>query len=219
LWEERGILGRFAIPATLSGIVAIPGVWVANAILASRGGGFDQVGLFAAANTFRAAVLFLPGIVNSVGLSLLNNQHGVRDERGYRRTFWTNLAVNAGLAAIAATGVLLFAPWLLALFGRQFHGASHVLILLMLATVAEASCIALVQPLQTQDRVWLVFAAVILPCYTILVACAWFVTPAFGAVGLGGAYLAGWGLAILSAAVLVRIFGVWERSLRQGDAG
>jgi O-antigen/teichoic acid export membrane protein len=220
LWQERGILGRFAIPATLSGMVAVPGIWVANAILANRGGGYDQVGLFAAANTYRAAVLFLPGIVNGVGLSLLNNQRGVGDERAYRRTFWTNLAVNAGLAALAAAAVFLLAPWLLALFGREFRGASRVLIVLMAATVCEASCIALVQPLQTQDRVWLVFAAVILPCYTILVALAWFVTPAFGAVGLGGGYLAGWGFAILSAAVLVRIFGVWEsRSARLGDAG
>jgi len=211
LWQERGVLFRFAIPATLGGMVAMPGIWVANAILASRGGGFDQVGLFAAANTFRAAVLFLPGIVNSVGLSLLNNQHGLGDERGYRRTYWTNLGVNAGAATMAGAAVLLLAPWLLALFGREFHGASRVMMVLMVATIAEASCIALVQPLQTQDRVWLVFAAVILPCYTILVSLAWLVTPTLGAVGLAVAYVAGWGFAILSAAVLVRMFGVWGR--------
>lgn len=214
LWHERGILGRFALPATLSGIVAVPGVWVANAILAGRGGGLDQVGLFAAANTFRAAVLFLPGIVNGVGLSLLNNQHGLGDERSYRHTFWTNLGVNAAAAAAGAIGVVLLAPWLLVLFGREFQGASGVLAILMLATVAEASCVALVQPLQTQDRVWIVFAAVILPCYTTLITLAWIVTPTRGAAGLAFGYVAGWALAIASAAALVRTFGIWGAGTR-----
>jgi len=155
-------------------------------------------------------VLFCPSIINNVGLSLLNNQHGLGDERRYRRIFWFNVATNAVIVMAGAAVVTFAGPWVLSVFGREFHAGYRVLVILMLATIPETLAVAAVQPLQSQDRVWTVFLAVILPCYSTLVLVAFALTPMLGASGLAWAYVAGWGVGITSAVFLVCRFGIWH---------
>ena len=78
-WLERKILFGFALPAAISGFTSMPALWLANSFLVRQSEGFAQIGLYSAANTFRTIVMFLPILLNSVGMSLLNNQIGSRD--------------------------------------------------------------------------------------------------------------------------------------------
>ena len=84
LESEADIILRFAIPAALPGFIAMPAVWISNAFLVGQEGGYALLALFTAANSFRIIVLFLPNIVNSVTMSVLNHQKGLHDDHRYR---------------------------------------------------------------------------------------------------------------------------------------
>ena len=205
---EAGIILRFAIPAALNGFIAMPAVWASNAFLARQADGYALLALFSAANSFRIIVLFLPNIVNNVSMSLLNNQWGLRDDRRYRRVFWVNLAVILGVVALGAIGVAILGHWLLRWFGPEFGNGYAVLLVLMVVTIPESTATALYQVVQSRERIWWSVGMVAMPCYGTLTLVAWWLTPAYGAVGLAGANLAGWTVALITTCLIVSKLGV-----------
>jgi len=206
-WRERDVLIRFALPASISGLVTLPALWLASTILAGQPGGLEQMALFAAANTYRVAVLFLPNTVNAVGMSLLNNQRGTGD-RAYRRVFWWNLAMTTGLAVVAAAAITVGGPWLLAAFGRGFADGYRTLLVLMIAAVVESVTLGFYQVVQSQAKLWLSLFVVALPRDTLIVIAAYMLTPSLGALGLAAAYLIGWTVALCTTSALTVRLGI-----------
>ena len=200
-WEERAIVSTFAVPASLNGLVALPAIWMASAIVAQQPRGYHELALFGAANTFRTMVLFVPQAINNVGMSLLNSQRRA-SAGGYRSIFWMNLILTALSAAGAALLVLLAGPFLLRLFGPGFREGWPVLAILLGAAVVEALAIALYQTIVSAGRIWASLFFVALPRDTTLVVAAALLVPGMGAFGLGSAYLIAWCLALLAIAAL-----------------
>lgn len=203
--RESGIIMRFALPAAVSGLSSMPAFWAATAILARQSGGVAEVGRFTAALGIRAAVQYAPQLLNKVSMSVINNHIGNGDSASCRRAFATNLRWTAISIVVAAAAVLAAGPYLFVAFGREFVGGMPVLIPL----VASVSCDALMQApyqiVQSRERMWLSFCAIILPRDVLLVACAAWLCPSFGAVGLAWAYAVAsfYGLASTSAAAFV----------------
>jgi len=208
LEKEAGIILRFAVPAALSGFIAMPAVWVSNAFLARQDDGFALLALFSASNSFRIIVLFLPNIVNNVSMSLLNNQWGLRDDRRYRRVFWVNLALMLAIVCLGAAAVAILGRWLLLWFGPEFGRGYTILLILMAVTLPESAATALYQVVQSRERLWWSVTAVTIPCYGTLALLAWFFTPTYGAVGLAWAHLGGWIVALVACSVLAVKLGV-----------
>jgi O-antigen/teichoic acid export membrane protein len=206
--EDLGILWRFALPATLSGLVGTPALWFASAVLVRQPGGFEQLALYVAANNLRTLVLFLPSIINGVGMSVLNNQMGLRDDRRYRRVFWANLGLTGAAVLIGAAGIVLLGPGLLLAFGRGFDQGYPVVVVLMLSTIPEALAVAAYQVVQSRERLWLSLLAVSIPRDGLIVAGAYFLAPLRGAVGVAWAYALGWMLALVLVAAIVRRIGL-----------
>jgi O-antigen/teichoic acid export membrane protein len=210
--NEADVLFKFAAPAALNSFVALPAIWLANAILVRGPNGYDQLALFAAANNFRILVLFVPQIVNNVGMSLLNNERGARNAATYARLFWTNLMLTVAIALIGAAALVAAGPWVLRVFGSSFSEGYGVLVALMIAVIPEATALATVQPMLSQERVWTVFFGRVVPCYATLLGVAWFTVPSHGAVGLAFGWIAGWSVALLADVMLVWRTGLWGPS-------
>jgi O-antigen/teichoic acid export membrane protein len=208
IWTERGIIFRFALPAAISGLSAMPALWMANTFLVRQPGGFSQMGIYSAANTLRTAVLFLPLLLNNVGTSLLNNQRGLGDVVRYRKVFWYNLAATAAVALAAAVFVAVSGPWLLRLFGKEFAGGTAVLAILMLSTIPESLAIAGAQIVQSQEKMWLSFFLIALPRDVCIVALAYRFAPLYGAAGLAWSYTASWVLTLVTVFFLVAFIGL-----------
>jgi O-antigen/teichoic acid export membrane protein len=208
---ESNLLIRYSLPVALSGLVTLPAIWSGNALLARQPGGYDAMAVFAAANSFRIMVIFLPSIVNSVSLSLLNNQRGLGNERRFRRIFWFNVLVAGAIAAAAAVAISFAGPVLLKAFGREFVGGSAVLLVLMAATVPESLANAMLQLVHTRERSWLALRWVTLPGFGTLVLAAWLLAPRAGALGLAAAYVVAWTIAFICTSVLV-----WKLGIRGG---
>jgi len=205
--SEARVIYRFALPQALSGLSMVSAQWLAQAILA-RSAGYAQVGLFGAANTLRILVVFVPNILNNVSVSLLSHEKGRGDRRRYRKLFWTNLALTAGVALAAALGVLLFGPRLLGIFGKDFAEGRPVLNLLAVAGVCEALAVALHQVIVSREKIWLSFLLLWFPRDVLYLVLARQLAGPQQAVGLGLAWLCSWAFLLLALATVTAIIAL-----------
>jgi O-antigen/teichoic acid export membrane protein len=205
---ESNLLIRYSVPVALSGLVTLPAIWVGNALLVRQHGGYEAMAVFTAANSFRIMVIFLPSIVNSVSLSLLNNHRRAGDERQFRRIFWFNVSIAGVVAACAATAISLFGPLVLKIFGREFAGGYRVLLVLMAATVPESVTNAMLQLVHSRERSWMALRGVTIPGFGTLVLGAWLLTPIAGASGLAWAYVMASAVLLTCTSVIVWRLGI-----------
>jgi len=202
--QEKDILLKFALPASLSGYITMPAIWLGNTILIRQNGGFEQMALYSAAMTFRMLVMFVPQVINNVGLSILNNHKGRGDWVQYRKTFWTTLSVNGGVVMLISAFLRMLGPFLLQLFGKDFHSAYPVLKILILAALVETGAISVYQIVQSQGKIWESLFFVALPYCLMFLVFAYFLAPLYGASGLAAAYALGWAVNFASTSLLAR---------------
>lgn len=208
LGEERAIVRRWVVPGLLSGLTAIPALWLAQSFLARTPDGFSEVAAYAASFNLMTIVLFLPNVANTVGMSLINHSLGRGDGADYRRVFWMNLQFSAGIVVLGALAIAGGGPFILRAYGASFASAYPVLLILLLATLPESATIALTQVLQSKEKVWLAIGAVNVPRDSLLVMAAWFLVPELGARGLALAYLSGRLVGLITTFLCVRRVGL-----------
>jgi O-antigen/teichoic acid export membrane protein len=188
-WRERPILWRFALPAALSGFFTMPATWLATVFLVRQPNGFAQNALYSAAGNLKTLVTFLAANVNSVGLSMLNNQKGIDARDRYRKLYLANIAICTGLVLVFAASLLALGPYVLRLFGERFGAGRNVLNVLMLAALVETVSIGVYQIIQSHERMWSSLFLIALPASLTLPVLAWLLTPGMGAQGLALAVL------------------------------
>jgi len=169
----------------------MPALWLANAVLVRQAGGYSQMALYAAATNLRIVVLLLPNLLNNVGMSVLNNVRGLGNLKQFRKAFWSNLALTAGVTAISAIVMTAVGPYALVIFGRRFEGGYPVLVALMVSTIFEILMQATYQIVLTHGKMWLSFFAVVFPRDLLVVVLAFVFAPKSGALGLALAYTCG----------------------------
>ena len=189
LWEERHVFSRFALPAACSGIIGNLAISVSTWIVVGRAGGRAQYAQFAAANSLRVLILFVPAVVNKVVVPLFAAAPG-RSNRKFRQSFWSNVQLNVGLAVLAA-GVMIFLRGpLLELFGKQYAD-SPLFPLLCAAAVLEVTAAALYQALLRQGAIW-THVGVMTLWSVALVAIVALLADRAGGTALALAYCVGW---------------------------
>jgi O-antigen/teichoic acid export membrane protein len=190
LKQERIIFFKFALPAALSGFISMPTLWLANAALVRQPNGFSQMALYGVSSSLKSLVLFLPNVINGVSVSLINNQRGLGDGAGYRKVFWSNIALTVGATTIAAAGLTLLGPWLLEIFGPGFREGYPVLLVLLFSAIPETLATGVYQRIQSHERMWLSLLVIVIPRSITMIVTALLLSPIYGAVGLGLAYAA-----------------------------
>jgi O-antigen/teichoic acid export membrane protein len=214
LWQERSILLGFALPAAISGLSAAPAIWLGNSFLAKQASGYSQLALFSAALNLKNVVMFLPLLLNNVGMSLLNNQRGENSHVRYRKVFWMNVFITGASAAGGAVFIGIFGTHLLRLYGKTFPEGHGILALLLCVAVIEALGLAFYQIIQSEEKMWLSVLAIGLPRDIILVFLAYLLTPLHGAFGLGLAYGLAWIFYLIVILFAVFRIGLAPRSMR-----
>ena len=204
---ERAIFGRWVIPGILSGLTAVPALWLAQIAL-TRSAGFGEVARYSAAYNLIAMVLFLPSIAAGVGMSMINAARGERDVRRYRELFWLNFRFTMFAVFVAAISMAVLGRPLLSLYGRDFTPAYPALLVLLAATLVEACTYAFTQVLQSNERIWVSVFAVNVPRDLTIAGLAFLLAPTYGAVGVAFAYLAGRTIACVSVAALAYRIGL-----------
>jgi O-antigen/teichoic acid export membrane protein len=204
------VLTGFAGPSAAIGLFTMPAVWLANVFLVRQPDGYAQLGLFSAAYSLRTMILFLPGLMNNVGMSLLNHQIGDDDAGNYRKVFRTNLILTQSVGVAGGLAVILSGPWLLRAFGKEFTEGYTVLLILVLSALVETYSAAMYQAIQSQGKMWLSFLSINTPWWIVFMASAYFFIPGGLAAGLAWAYAAAWFVHAAMTTLQVRRLGLWR---------
>jgi O-antigen/teichoic acid export membrane protein len=206
--HEKTIVTRFAVPAAAAGFYSMPMVWLANYLLVSQPGGYGEMALYASSSSIRMAVLFIPQVINTVSLSILNNLKGIKDVQGYSRVYRSNALAIFAVTLTIGLVIAVFGDVILSVFGRDFASGKEVVQVLMISTVFEGLSIALYQHIQAQEMMWSSLLLISIPREILFVVLAFCLVPSHGAVGLSLAYLFSCVLALLTLIFMLRATGV-----------
>ena len=187
--REWSVLWRFSLPASISGAMVGPVFWACNAFLVNQPDGYGEMGIFNAANNWRMAILFIPGVVTGVVLPMLSSLNDYRDRKRYLTVLKVNAFIAGGTAFILAVPIALASRWIMRGFGPGFEEGFWVLACLATSTVLVAVNNVVGQAIASKGRMWVGFGFNALWALTLLVASRILVHRGYGALGLALALL------------------------------
>lgn len=152
---ELPVLWSYSFPALLGGVLVTPFLWVANALLANRPGGYSDLGLLGAANQWRNVLMLLPTIFTNVTLPIIASgleQEGNPDTNRV-------MEISQGLAILsvvpAVVALVFGSDLVLRCYGRDFTGGVPLFALMTagvgLAGIGNAGNAAI----QAHGRMWM----------------------------------------------------------------
>jgi O-antigen/teichoic acid export membrane protein len=205
VWGEfaRELCLRFLLPGSLTGLTALPAMWLASVALTRQEGGFTQLAFFNVAYAIRAVLLLFPSILNSVGLSLLSGQTHAGARRSFDRILLACLGLTVLSVGAGAILVLLFSDLILAAYGPDYALAEPVLRVLLLSLAAEALVVTLYQALASEHRLWRTYFFAMVPRDLTFAIMGSALGLAYGAVGLAWGHVLAWTIALIMSFVLV----------------
>jgi O-antigen/teichoic acid export membrane protein len=199
-------LFAYSLPTTLSNLLLAPVTWTTQAIVAHQAAGLRELGLFAAANQWRNAIVLVATAAGAVVFPLFSHLHDSGRGRSFARAFWASLGLTAAASLLVAGVLGAAAPHLMRAYGAEFAGASQVLVVLVLAGAAAAPLTIVNHALAGAGRTWTAFGLNLLWATTI-VSTTW-ILRARGASGLSLAHLAAYAVHLVAgtacAAAVVR---------------
>ena len=151
---ESSILFHFALPGVLSGIILAASLWFGRVLLVNLEDGYQQLGVFSAANQWRTIILFLPAIIGRVLLPVLSETYGNQSADDFSRLAGKNIFTIWAMA-LPLTIIMIGCSDLLALFfGNEFTGLERVLPLLLASVFFYAVSATVSQVLDGAGRRW-----------------------------------------------------------------
>lgn len=153
-WQEVSVLWKFSLPAVLCGLMVSPALWICNAMLVNQPGGYGEMGIFNAANQWKAAILFLPAVVEGFILPVVSSLRGEGNWKGYKKVLLYNLYFNAAVTFAVAIVISLFAPLILRGYGSGFESGRLVLVVLSFAAALNATLSVSGLLIASEDRMW-----------------------------------------------------------------
>lgn len=208
-WRLRNLRARarlvrdYAVPATLAGVVMLAAIWGGQTLLARSPGGAAALGLFAAAFAVRTIVMFVPTQMVGALLPVLARMTGT-GRAGGRRLVVTSLGLGLAVILPVAGAGILFAPWVMGIFGPDFAAGAPVLAILLAGTPVETATLTLYQDIQARGRFWRAFLSISVPLAATVLAAALLLVPAHMANGLALAWVIGWAVALVGTLVALR---------------
>lgn len=199
--SERQIVWGFSFPAASGGFLVSFVLWGCAALLVNQPGGYAQMGIYTAADQWRLAVLFVPGMVSRITLPMLSSMVGTKDEAGYRKTLKYSLLLNFGTGFIIAIPIVLLAPWIMRSYGPGFEDGSTILLCLVLSAVLIATSSVLGQVFASNDKMWVGFVFNLVWGITMTSMCYILVRNGYGALGMALSFVVSYALHLVWSAI------------------
>ena len=158
------------------------------------------MGLFNAANQWRQAILFLPGMVGVAGFPMLSSLSANSHRASFRKVFWTNLTMSGSIAAVLAVAVTIAAPFIMATYGNGFLAGQTILIVLCGVAVITATLNVVGQAIASEGHMWFGFLLNTVWAGALMSA-GWALIPRQGALGLALANLIAYGVHLVTVSI------------------
>jgi O-antigen/teichoic acid export membrane protein len=192
-WSEKSVLWKFSLPATLGGLMVSPIVWFAGALLVNQPNGYNEMGIFDAANQWFMAILFIPGLISKIVLPILSNLNGTNDIQ-YSKVIAFSLILNGGIALVIAIIIAYFSSLILGSYGDGFEQGYMVLVYLAFSAVLVSINNVVGQVITSKGKMWTGLFFNLLWALSMALFSWYFIRKGLGAEGLAMAYLISYGL-------------------------
>jgi O-antigen/teichoic acid export membrane protein len=152
--ENFKILTNFSFPAYLSGILVMPVTWWSYSQVASKMNGNAQMGLFSAADQWRAVILFVPHAIGIIALPMLSEAVGRLNKRGFVQTVRMNLFSVIFSSVMISIGIILGRNIILSFYGNDYLQAGDVILFLTFAAIIQSINAILGQVIAGLGKMW-----------------------------------------------------------------
>jgi O-antigen/teichoic acid export membrane protein len=200
--REWRIVLSYSVPTTLGNLLLAPATWAASAVVANQPHGVRELGLFAAANQWRNAIVLVATSVGAVLFPLFAHLHDSGRARSFARAFWVSVVLTAAASFVAAGALAACSPWVMRVYGAEFREAVEVMVLLVAAGALAAPLAIVGHAIAGAGRMWLSFA-LNAGWATVLVGTTYLLR-ARGAYGLSIAYTAAYAVHLGAALACAR---------------
>jgi len=155
--QELPLLWRFSLPAVLGGMMVTPVNWACNALLVNQPDGYEEMGIFSAANQWYNMLLFLPGLLGSVVLPVLSERLGQKETKQSLKTMVLAIKVNALLVLPIVLFASIASPYIMSLYGEGFRSGWPTLVVVLLTAGLLAVQTPVGQIIAASGRMWIGF--------------------------------------------------------------
>lgn len=211
LGSERGVLVSFSLPTLISNLMGTPALWFGIWYLGQQPGGISQAALYSAAYQWHGPLIFVPLVLNSVGMPRLVRLWTSCDYFQFLKLLVGLAAAAVGLAAIPGVLVALLREQIMTGYGQSFAPGQTVLLLLIAAAPMHVLSNLGSMALQCMNRVWLELASSLAWSASFLLIC-WILIPSYGAIGLASALFFAYAILAFTRVVLVFLLTAAQRS-------
>jgi O-antigen/teichoic acid export membrane protein len=186
--KHWSLLWRFGLPGMLSGVISGPVNWGASTMLVNQKGGYAEMGILNATNTWFQAVSFLPYLLGQVLLPILASYKAANNYQGLNRALvlatWANIIMCVPGVALGC----FFSRHIMALYGPGFAEGWPVLVLTLLSAGVVMVQAPITDRLIATSKMWAYFLAHVIWAIVFLAGVSLMV-PSHGSGGLALARL------------------------------
>jgi O-antigen/teichoic acid export membrane protein len=153
--RERQIVWQFTVPALFSSVLLGPVAWACNTMLVNQPGGYEQMGLFNAANQWFNALLTFLGTLGQAALPVLSERFGAGDaaKSAAVLSFYIKLNLIVVIPAVLAGAVA--SPYIMSWYGAGFAGAWPTLVVVLATAGVLAAMTPVAEVVAASGRMWL----------------------------------------------------------------
>jgi O-antigen/teichoic acid export membrane protein len=202
-WSEVHLIYHTSLPALLSSLIVAPGMWLCNYWVVTQTNGYEQLGIYSAADRYRLLLLFVPSAIAGSVLPILSNFCGEGDASGFRKLLRANVLFVSVIVAVPALVIVFFARRAMGYFGPSYLAGAPILAVLGVSAIAEALNTALGQAVLV-DSAWRRFSFDVM-LISVICGTAFLLVPSLGARGLAIAYLTGFTCTAVGLLFYVRL--------------
>jgi O-antigen/teichoic acid export membrane protein len=165
---ELPVLWHFSTPVVLGSLLMAPATWIASALLARQPQGYEQMGIYNAANQVFNALLWLPFVLSQVVLPLLSERFGVKDQRRSTKLLLTSIGINACVVFPLVIIFGLGSPYIMSAFGKNYAPEWPTLIATLITAGLVAVQIPIGNVIAASGRIWLGLSMNLAWCITFI---------------------------------------------------
>ncbi len=156
--RERSILWKFSLPAVLTGSLVGPVNWICSALLVNQPEGYNEMGIYSAANQWFAMLLYLPALLGRVMLPVLSEQLGQNEIKQSMKIMFFAIKTNALLVLPLVLLVSIASPYIMNLYGAGFRSGWPTLVVVLLTAGLLTVQTPIGQIIAASGKMWLGFA-------------------------------------------------------------
>jgi O-antigen/teichoic acid export membrane protein len=185
--RERGVLFNFSLPAVCSNALGWFANWLCTALLVNQANGYADMGTLSAANQWRSALMFLPGILINAVLPILSNENS-QPHGSFGRVMVLSHRLLAILVLPLTLLTMLGAGPIMRLYGAGFEEGRPALVYILAATAIAAISSPVGSAIEARARMKLLLWLTVLNALVFLLL-TYCLVSAMGPTGLALGYL------------------------------